>query len=58
LRSEELDILEKVYELPSEDNDRVNYKDLVEEVDTVFTIKVSVVIKPVGVRKGSTYPSR
>jgi hypothetical protein len=32
--------LEKAYELPSEDNDRVNYKDLVEEVDTVFTIKV------------------
>jgi hypothetical protein len=39
LRSEELDILEKVYELPSEDNDRVNYKELVEEVDTVFTLK-------------------
>ena len=38
LRSEEYDLLENVYGLP--DDDRVNYKRLVEEVETVFTLKV------------------
>jgi hypothetical protein len=38
LRKEEYDLLEKVYGLP-EENDRINYKSLVEEVETVFTIK-------------------
>jgi len=38
LRSEEYDVLEQVYEL-SDDNTRVNYLSLVEEVNTVFTIK-------------------
>jgi hypothetical protein len=38
LRSEEYDLLEKVYGLP-EENDRINYKALIEEVETVFTVK-------------------
>ena len=38
LRSEEYDLLEKVYGLP-EENDKVDYKSLVEEVETVFTLK-------------------
>ena len=38
LRKEEYDLLEKVYGLP-EENDRINYKSLIEEVETVFTIK-------------------
>ncbi len=38
LRSEEYDLLEKVYGLP-EENDRVNYKSLIDEVETVFTLK-------------------
>jgi len=37
LRSEEYDLLENVYGLPNDD--RVDYKTLVEEVETVFTIK-------------------
>jgi len=41
LRSEEYDLLEKVFGLP-EENDKVNYKSLVEEVETVFTIKVNL----------------
>ena len=38
LRSEEFDILEKFYSVHEED-DKVYYKDLVEEVETVFTVK-------------------
>jgi Ca2+-binding EF-hand superfamily protein len=38
LRSEEFDILEKFYSV-NEEEDKVYYKDLVEEVETVFTIK-------------------
>ena len=38
LRAEEFDVLEKFFSVPDED-DKVYYKDLVEEVDTVFTIK-------------------
>ena len=38
LRSEEFDILEKFYSV-HEEEDKVYYKDLVEEVETVFTIK-------------------
>ena len=38
LRSEEFDILEKFYSV-QEEEDKVYYKDLVEEVETVFTIK-------------------
>jgi hypothetical protein len=38
LRSEEYDLLEKVFGLPNDDT-RVNYKALVDEVDTVFTLK-------------------
>ena len=38
LRSEEYDLLEKVYGLPDV-HDRVEYKTLVEEVETVFTLK-------------------
>jgi len=37
LRSEEYDLLEKNYAI--ENDDRINYKSLVEEVETVFTIK-------------------
>jgi hypothetical protein len=40
LRSEEYDLLEKVFGLP-EENDKIYYKSLVEEVETVFTIKVN-----------------
>jgi hypothetical protein len=39
LRSEEYDLLEKVYGLES---DRVNYRSLVDEVETVFTLKVKL----------------
>ncbi len=38
LRSEEFDVLEKFYSV-NEEEDKVYYKDLVEEVETVFTIK-------------------
>ena len=38
LRSEEFDILEKYYNI-NEEEDKVYYKDLVEEVETVFTVK-------------------
>ena len=38
LRAEEFDVLERFFSVPDED-DKVYYKDLVEEVDTVFTIK-------------------
>ena len=38
LRSEEFDILEKFYSV-NEEEDKVYYKDLIEEVETVFTIK-------------------
>ncbi len=38
LRKEEYDLLEKVYGLP-EENDRINFKSLIEEVETVFTLK-------------------
>ena len=38
LRSEEFDILEKFYSV-HEEEDKVYYKDLVEEVETVFTVK-------------------
>lgn len=38
LRSEEYDVLENYYAVP-EENDKVYYKNLVEEVETVFTIK-------------------
>jgi hypothetical protein len=37
LRSEEYDLLEEHYAIP--DDDRINYKSLIEEVETVFTIK-------------------
>ncbi len=43
LRSEEYDLLEKVFGIPGDDT-RVNYKSLVGEVDTVFTIKVKYCI--------------
>jgi hypothetical protein len=39
LRKEEYDLLEKSFEVPG-DALRVNYRAMVEEVDTVFTIKV------------------
>jgi hypothetical protein len=39
LRCEEYNLLEKVYGVSGEE-DRVNYKSLVEEVETVFTLKV------------------
>ena len=38
LRAEEFDVLERFFSVPDED-DKVYYKDLVEEVDTVFTTK-------------------
>ena len=38
LRSEEFDILEKFYSV-NEEEDKVYYKDLIEEVETVFTLK-------------------
>ena len=37
LRSEEYDLLEEHYAIA--DDDRINYKSLIEEVETVFTIK-------------------
>jgi Ca2+-binding EF-hand superfamily protein len=41
LRKEEYDLLETHFEMPG-DSLRVNYKNLIEEVDTVFTIKVII----------------
>jgi hypothetical protein len=35
-----LENLERAFEAPN-DNLRVNYKDLVEEIETVFTVKVT-----------------
>jgi len=49
LRTEEFDLLEKVYELENE-RDLVNYKPMIEEVDTVFTLKnleKSPLIRPI-----------
>jgi len=40
LRTEEYDLLEKVYGLENE-KDLVNYLNMVEEVNTVFTLKVN-----------------
>ena len=39
LRSEEFDVLEDFYSVRDNEEDKVYYKDLIEEVDTVFTIK-------------------
>jgi len=39
LRTEEYDLLEKIYGLENE-KDLVNYLKMVEEVNTVFTLKV------------------
>jgi hypothetical protein len=38
LRAEEFDVLERYYNIPEEE-DKVFYKDLIEEVETVFTVK-------------------
>jgi Ca2+-binding EF-hand superfamily protein len=38
LRAEEFDVLEKYFNVPEEE-DKVFYKDLIEEVETVFTVK-------------------
>jgi hypothetical protein len=39
LTAGDFDCLEKAFEAPN-DNLRVNYRDLIEEIDTVFTTKV------------------
>ena len=39
LRSEEFDVLEEFFCVRDNEEDKVYYKDLIEEVDTVFTIK-------------------
>ena len=44
LRTEEYDLLEKIYGLENE-KDLVNYLKMVEEVNTVFTLKVKLMLK-------------
>jgi hypothetical protein len=58
LRKEEYDLLENYFGVPGDDL-RVNYRDLVEDVDTVFTIKVKInIIINIGIGKRSQHETR